>query len=74
MRRLFVVEMKAVIGVPDAMDALIERDPFVAGAGQSGKFPGRIVSRQNRVLREGVQDVGQHQFLMLLLMVEADLQ
>ena len=73
MRGFFIVEMEAVVGVPDAMDALIERDPFVAGAGRSGKFPGRIVSRQNRVLREGVQDVGQHQFLMLLLVIETDL-
>ena len=71
-RGLFIVEMKAVVGMPDGVDALVEGDPFVAGAGCSREGPGRIVGRRNRVLREGVQDVGQHQFLMLLLVVEAD--
>jgi len=33
----------------------------------------RIVGRRSRVPRKGVQDVGQHQFLMLLLVIEADL-
>ena len=33
----------------------------------------RIVGRMGRVLREGVQDVGEHQFLMLLLVMQADL-
>jgi len=28
--RLFIVEMKAVTGVPDAVDALIEIDPLLA--------------------------------------------
>ena len=71
-RRLFVVEMKAVVGMADGVDALVEADPFVAAAGRSREFPGRIVSRRNRVLRKRVQDVGQHQFLMLLLVIEAD--
>ena len=30
--------------------------------------------RVRRILRKGVQNVGQHQFLMLLLVVQADLQ
>ena len=64
--------MKAVVGVPDGVDALVEGDPFVAGAGRSREFPRGIVGRRNRILREGVQDVGQHQFLMLLLVIEAD--
>ena len=34
----------------------------------------RIVGWSARVLREGVQDIGQHQFLMLLLVIEADLE
>ena len=32
MRRLLIVEMKAVAGMPDGVDALVERDPFVAAA------------------------------------------
>jgi hypothetical protein len=35
--------------------------------------PRRIVGRRDRILRKGVQDVGEHQFLMLLLMVQPDL-
>ena len=32
-----------------------------------------VVGRIGRVLREGVQDVGEHQFLVLLLVMQADL-
>ena len=32
MRGLLIVEMKGVAGMPDGVDALVERDPFVAGA------------------------------------------
>src|SRR5258705_10013029 len=35
-------------------------------------MPRRIVSGRNRVLRKGMQDVGQHQLLMLLLVIEPD--
>src|SRR5258708_626009 len=73
MRRLFVVEMEAVVGVPDRVDALVERDPFLAAAGRSREFPLRIIGRRDRGLRKRMQDVGQHQFLMLLLVVETDL-
>ena len=45
----------------------------LAAAGRGREAPRRIIGRRDRVLREGVQDVGQHQFLMLLLVVEADL-
>ena len=45
----------------------------LAVAGRGGEAPRRIVGRRDRVLRKGVQDVGQHQFLMLLLVIEADL-
>ena len=79
-RRLFIVEMKTVVAVPDRVNALVERDPFFAGASllvaaavRGGEGPCRIVGRRNRVLRKGVQDVGEHQFLMLLLVVEPDL-
>ena len=38
----------------------------------SREAPRRVIGRRDRVLRERMQDVGQHQFLMLLLVVEAD--
>ena len=40
---------------------------------EAGNCHSDIVGRRDRVLRKGVQDVGQHQFLMLLLVIEADL-
>ena len=73
MRGFLVVEMEAVVGMPDGVDAFVDRDPFLAGPGCSREGPRRIVGGWNRVLRERVQDVRQHQFLMLLLVVEADL-
>src|SRR5215212_1717091 len=72
MRRFFVVEMKAIIGVPNRMNALVERDPAVTSSRWSRRFPGGIVSRWDWVLRERVKNIGQHQFLMLLLVVEPD--
>ncbi len=73
MRRLFIVEMKAVVRMPDGVDALVQRHPFLAAAVRGRKAPGRIVCRWDRVLREGMQDVGRHQFLMLLFVIEFDL-
>jgi hypothetical protein len=57
----------------DGVDAFHQRDPCVAGAGRSRKSPARLVGGRDRVLCEGVQDVGEQQFLVLLLMIETDL-
>ena len=38
------------------------------------RLPSGVVDRIGRVLREGVQDVGEQQFLVLLLVMQADLQ
>lgn len=72
-RRLLVVEMETVVDMADGVDALVQRQPILAAAGGSRKVPVRIVGRRDRILREGMQDVGEHQFLMLLLVVEPDL-
>ena len=69
----FVVEMEAVVAVPDGVDAFVQRDPFVAGSMGCREAPRRVIGRRDRVLRERMQDVGQHQFLMLLLVIEPDL-
>src|SRR6185437_16501267 len=73
MRRLLIVEVKTVIRVPDGVDAFVQRHPRVAAAARDWETPLPIVSGRDRVVRERVQDVRQHQFLMLLLMVEPDL-
>ena len=73
-RGLFIVEMEAVVGMPDGVDALVDGDPFLSRMlRRRREAPGWIIGRRDRVLGKGVQDVGQHQFLMLLLVVEADL-
>ena len=65
--------MEAVVGMPDGVDALVEGDPFLCRTLRRREAPGWIIGRRDRVLGKGVQDIGQHQFLMLLLVVEADL-
>src|SRR3981189_468256 len=50
--RLLIVEMEAVVGVTDGMDALVERDPFLTGPARGGEAPRLIIGRWNRVLRE----------------------
>ena len=71
--RFLIVEMESLAGVSDAVDAFLDCNPFVGGTRGTREAPRRIVGGRNRVLRKGVKNVGQHQFLMLLLMVEADL-
>ena len=72
MHRFFVVEVKGVAGMPDAVDAFIKLHPRVARSGRRRRSPHRIVGGRNGILCEGVEDVGQHQFLVLLLVIEAD--
>src|SRR4029077_10436885 len=67
-----IVEMKAVVGMSDGVDAFVQRQPLRAGTGRGGEETIWVVSGKNRILCEGMQDVREHQFLMLLLMIEAD--
>ena len=73
MRRLFVVEAEAVAVVADRMDAGDQRAARPALRPPRGHCQSRIVGRMGFVEREGVQDVGEQQFLVLLLVIEADL-
>ena len=71
MGRLLIVETKAVAIEPDRTNA--GRDPRIIIATCGGwRFPGRVIGGMRRVLREGVQDVGPKQFLVLLLVVQAE--
>ena len=72
--RCFIVKAKAsgCIGA-NTGDAVVEPDPL-QGAGISlrvSRFPHR---RRQRIVAEGMQQVGQQQFLMLLFMVHAQPQ
>src|SRR3954451_17874503 len=62
MRRVLVVEMRAVVDMADVMDAFVQRQPVLAGAGRGRETPIRVVGRRDRVLREGINDVGEYQF------------
>ncbi len=73
MRRPFVVEREARALVTDGVNAGDELPSSVAAALlPCGQLPMRIVGRIGRILRERVQEVGQHQFLMLLFMMQPD--
>ena len=73
MRRAFVVEAIALAGPADAVDAGRELGETAARS-RLRLVPIRIIGGRDRILREGVQNVGEDQFLMLLLVVQADLQ
>ncbi len=73
MLRRLVVEMKSFARMPDQMNA--GRNIGIAfAAARYGRFPGGVIGRMGRVLREGMQDVGQQQFLMLLLVMQTDFE
>ena len=78
--RRFVVEAEAVALVANGMNAGRHIDIDAARANTSwnlrsaGRLPVRVISRIGRVLREGVQDVGDQQFLVLLFVMQADLE
>ncbi len=42
--------------------------------GNARRAPSRVVDRISWILRKGVQDVGEDQFLVLLLVMQPDLQ
>ena len=72
MHRLFIIEAVSITGKTNAVNA----------AGQFGKSvatyftrrPSRIVDGRDRIGREGVQDVGEDQLLVLLLVMKTDLE
>src|SRR3569623_137341 len=72
MRRLFVVEVEVVALMTDGMNALVEPEPRLSIDMDGRKRPAFVISRRDRILREGVEDVGVHQLLMLLFVIEAD--
>ena len=73
MRRPFVVEREACAVVADGVNAGDQTVFAGVGARAVRPLPVPIVGRMRRVLRKGVQDIGQHQLLMLLLVMQPDL-
>src|SRR5260370_29202172 len=73
MRRRFIIEAEAVVLAPHRMNAFGQFTPVIARRGALRPAPIGIIDRRRRVFRESVHNVGQHQFLMLLLVMKADL-
>jgi hypothetical protein len=72
MRRLFVIEAKSVAVVSNHVDAG-ERGARSGALGRRLRpLPIRIVGRIGLVEREGMQNIGEQQFLVLLLVIESD--
>ena len=69
-RRPFIVEAEAVAVVPDLANAVISPSHGMRGAhALPPAMPVGVVGRMGRVQREGVQDIGEQQFLVLLLVM-----
>ena len=71
--RPFVIKLKRVAGAADRGDAAMVGDETGGPGSLRGLVPAWDGRGQQRVLREGVQDVGDQQFLVLLLVVQAEL-
>ena len=74
MRRSFVVEAEAATLMANRVASARQFDPFElwrSGSGVCQRW--WQISRQQRIGGKGVFDVGQQQFLMLLLVLEAKL-
>jgi hypothetical protein len=74
MGRAFVVEGEALARKADAVNAGRQIDEFARCGSRMRRLPVGIIGRRRRVLREGMQNVGEDQLLMLLLVMEADLE
>ena len=73
-RRGLVVEAEIAALMADGVDAL-GQFAIAARAGGARRPPERrVVGRRGRIFRERVKDVGQHQFLVLLLVIEPDFE
>ena len=72
MRRLLVVEAEAVLVEADRADAGRDADIIVAAL-ERRHTPRRIIDGIGGILRERMQNVSQHQFLVLLLVMQPDL-
>ena len=75
MNRLLIIETKAVIIVPDrfATRLATAHRPRLSGCALR-RLPVRQIAMIEGVLRERMQQIGEHQFLMLLLVMQSDLQ
>ena len=73
-RGRLVVETEPLPFMTDRMNARGNVNEPARTLCRARRLPGGVVDRIGRVLREGVQDIGEQQFLVLLLVMQADLQ
>ncbi len=74
MPRRLVVEAEALALMADRMNAGRHIDKTARALRRARRLPVGVVDRIGRVLRKGVQDVGEQQFLVLLLVMQADFE
>ena len=71
MLRAFIVEGESFVIMADGVDAACHVSE-ACGVGLAARhLPFPVIDRMRRILREGMQDVGEDQLLMLLLVVQA---
>ena len=73
-RGRLVVEAEIVALVADGVDALGQLAKTARADGARRPPERRVVGWRGRIFRERVKDVGQHQFLVLLLVMKPDLE
>ena len=71
--RHLVVKAESGVGMTDFMNCGIKRNPATPTRLDRGQGPLFLIRRLQRVARKQVLDIGQNQFLVLLLMVEPEL-
>ena len=71
-KRSFVIETEAIAVMADCVSAGRYFNIAAWSLCCARHLPFRIISRICRILREGVQNVGNQQFLMLLLVMQPD--
>jgi hypothetical protein len=70
--RALVVEREALAAVPDGDEAAVEPHPVVRDACHRREPPSGLVHRLQRIARQHVLDVGEHQLLVLLLVLQTE--
>ena len=72
MRGAFVVEREAVAVVAERHEAAVEAMPRVRPGRDGRERPARVIDGPRRVAREEMLDVGEQEFLVLLLVMQAE--
>ena len=73
MRRTLIVEAISLARKADGVNCARQLGE-TRGRHRRRRLPIRIIGGRRRILRKGMQDIGEDQFLMLLLVIQADFE